>query len=74
MGRFIKIMGQLDVVDAVWDGTVKTLARGNGEIKELMSILRCHNFAGFFCLGGGSGYPGTLKEAADDLIWLLDNM
>lgn len=73
-GRFIKSIGQLDVTDALWDGTVKKLAAGNGEIKELISILRCHNFDGYLCLGGGTGYPGTLKEAADELVWLLDNM
>ncbi len=74
VGRFIKSIGQLDVVDGLWDGTPETLACGNGEIKELISILRCHNFAGYLCLGGGSDYPGTLKEAADELAWLLDNM
>ncbi len=73
-GRFIKIIGQLDITDAVWDGTLKPLARGNGEIKELISILRCHNFSGTFCLGGGTGAAGTLKENADQLLDLLDNM
>lgn len=74
VGRFIKIAGQLDLVDGIWDGSAKTLARGNGEVKELISIFRCRNFDGFMCLGGGADYPGSLKEAADDLIWLLDNM
>lgn len=74
IGRFIKIAGQLDLVDSVWDGEAKTLARGNGEVKELISIFRCRNFDGFMCLGGGAVYPGSLKDAADDLIWLLENM
>lgn len=73
-GRFVKTIRQLDIVDALWDGTLTPLARGNGEIKELMSILRCHNFSGYFCLGGGCGYPGTLKEAADAMMELLENM
>lgn len=73
-GRFVKIIRQLDIVDSLWDGTLTTLARGNGEIKELISILRCHNFSGYFCLGGGCGYPGTLKEAAGALLELLENM
>ena len=73
-GRFIKSIGQLDVVDALWDGSSTLLAYGNGEIKELISILRCHNYSGYLCLGGGTGYPGSLKEAADELIFLLDNM
>lgn len=74
VGRFIKTIGQLDVVDALWDGSPRPLAQGNGEIKELISILRCHNFSGYFTLGGGAAMPGTLKEVADDLAWLLDNM
>lgn len=73
-GRFIKIIGQLDINDAVWDGTLKPLARGNAEIKELISILRCHNFSGYFCLGGGSGAAGSLKENADALLDLIENM
>lgn len=74
IGRFIKTIGQLDLVDATWDGTATRFARGNGEVKELLSILRCHNFPGFVCLGGGAAYPGTLHEAAHDLIHLLENM
>ena len=73
-GRYIRLMGQLDIADGIWDGTPKTFVRGNGEVKELISILRCHNFDGFMCLGGGSVYPGSLQEAADEFIWMLDNM
>lgn len=74
IGRFIKTLAQLDINDALWDGTPQQLARGNGEIKEMISILRCHNFSGFFSLGGGIAAPVTLKEMADDFVWLLDNM
>ena len=74
IGRFIKSIGQLDIVDALWDGTAQPLARGNGEVKELISILRCHNFSGFFSLGGGIAMPVTLKEMTEDFSWLLDNM
>ena len=74
IGRFIKTIDQLDIVDALWDGTPQPLARGNGEIKELISILRCHNFAGFFSLGGGIMPVVSLKEMVEDFVWLLDNM
>jgi len=73
-GRFIRTLAQLDVTDATWDGQPKTLARGNGEIKELISILRCRNFSGVMTLGGGAVYPGSLREATADFVRLLDNM
>ena len=56
------------------DGTETELAGGNAEIKELISILRCGNFPGWFCLGGGAMYPGDLTEAADNFRLLLKNM
>ncbi|NMA43329.1 MAG: AAC(3) family N-acetyltransferase [Oligosphaeraceae bacterium] len=74
IGRFIKNIGQLDIVDATWNLCSTRLARGNAEIKELISILRCHHFSGFFTLGGGAVYPGDLKQAVQDFSDLLDNM
>jgi len=73
-GHFLKTIGQLDVADATWTGRPTTLAGGNAEIKELISILRCSNFDGYLCLGGGSVYPGTLSEAAEEFRWLLQTM
>ena len=74
LGRFIKTAVQLDVVDQTWAGEAARLACGNAEIKELISILRCGNFAGFMTLGGGSVYPGTLEDAVSDFTGLLDSM
>lgn len=73
-GRFIKITGQLDINDALFDGTPRAFARGKCGIKELISIFRCRNFDGFFSLGGGAVYPGTLEEAVADFVKMLDNM
>ena len=78
-GRFIKTMVQLDIVDAKWDGQATELARGNAEIKEMVSIMRCNGFPSakgncVMTLGGGSVYPGTLREAAADFEYILDNM
>ena len=73
-GHFIKFMNQLDLIDCKWDGEATSLAFGNGEIKELISILRCHNFSGFFCLGGGMSYPGSLEDAVNDFRNLLAAM
>ena len=74
IGRFIKTIEQLDIADMTWTEEPTRLACGNAEIKELISILRCHNFSGWFSLGGGARFPGTLKDAADDLFKLIDTM
>ena len=72
IGRFIKTTAQLDLTDAKWDGTPAKLAQGNGEVLEMLSILRCANFAGFVTLAGGHAYPGTLAEAAAQLSAALE--
>ena len=71
-GKFVRVIGQLDVCDALWDGTPTGLAQGNAEIHELISILRCRNFDGVFTLGGGAAYPGTLPQAAQEFIRMLE--
>lgn len=78
-GRFIKTMVQLDIVDAKFNGEETELACGNAEVKEMLSIMRCNGFPAVkgqcvISLGGGAKYPGTLREAASDLEYLLDNM
>ena len=74
LGRFVKTIEQLDLADMTWTEEPARLARGNAEIKELISILRCHHFTGWFSLGGGARFPGSLKDAADDLLKLIDAM
>lgn len=74
IGRFIKTIAQLDVIDATWTGEYTALARGHAEIKELISILRCQNFTGWLVLGGGGIYPGTLTQAVNHFQHLLDTM
>ncbi|MBR2441052.1 MAG: AAC(3) family N-acetyltransferase [Lentisphaeria bacterium] len=73
-GRFIKTTGQLDVADCTWDGNRTELALGNAEIKEMISIMRCRNFSGYFCLGGGAFYPGDLESAAGNFRQLMKNI
>ncbi len=70
-GRFLGILSQLDVCDCLWDGTPEKFAFGNCEIKELVSILRCHCFSGIFVLGGGAVCPGTLRETAAEFSAML---
>ncbi len=74
VGRFIKNTGQLDILDASWDTVSTCLAGGNAEIKELVSIFRCHNFGGWFTLGGGGSYPGSLTDAVRAFTRLLDTI
>jgi hypothetical protein len=74
VGRFIKSVEQLDINDAIWTGESTRLAKGNSEIKELISIFRCRNFSGYMVLGGGIKYPGSLEEAYNDFKHLLANM
>ena len=74
VGRFIKTIGQLDIADCTWDGTETDFAGGNAEIKEMVSILRCGNFSGYCCLGGGAVYPDDLNEAAENFRVMLKNM
>jgi hypothetical protein len=73
-GRFIRTAVQLDLADLTWDGRPTELAGGNAEVKELVSIMRCHNFSGFMTLGGGASYPGDLQEAVSNFTQLLDTM
>jgi len=73
-GRFIKTICALDIVDGLFDGTPTRLACGNAEIKELISILRCHSFPGIFTLGGGSIFPGNLMDARRQFEMILDSI
>ena len=73
-GRYIRKMGQLDIVDALRTGEATAFAKGNGELRELISILRCGSFFGYFCLGGGAAYPGTLKDAVKDFFEQLEKI
>jgi len=65
---------QLEIEDATFDGTPQVLARGNGEIKELMSVLRCRRFAGWFVLGAGNRAVGSLEDAVGRLETLLNEI
>lgn len=70
-GRFIRTMASLDVNDALWDGTPRHLAQGNAEIKELVSIVRCRNFAGTLVLGGGAPCMASARDFCQDFKGLL---
>jgi aminoglycoside 3-N-acetyltransferase len=72
--RCRRFMKQLEVADALYDCRDVGLARGNAEIKELVSILRCSSFAGNLVLGEGLRATGSLKDATERFWDLVDNM
>lgn len=69
-----RFVNQLDVEDALWDGSPAPLAGGNAEIKEMISILRCAGFSGWMTLGARNRYSGTLADAAARFGRLLETM
>jgi len=65
---------QLDVEDMTFDGMPVSLAEGNAEVKELISILRCRNFSGRIVLGAKNRFTATLQESAAEFKYLLETM
>ncbi len=64
----------LEISDALYAGPARPLARGNAEIKEMVSILRAASFRGEMILGADNTACGTLEEAARAFEHLLDTM
>lgn len=61
--------------DALFSGEPQLPGYGNAEIKELISILRCWCFSGFFCLKPGIGQgKENFNKAADSFWHLLETM
>lgn len=69
-----RFVDQLDLEDGTYDGRPQCLARGNAEVKEMISILRCASFAGHLTLTAGNRPTATLVEAAARLEFLLESM
>ena len=65
-------IGYLAIADAAADGTQCLPGSGNGEVKELMSILRCASFDGYFSLGCNAGAALPFAVIADAFYRLLD--
>lgn len=61
-----KRIGQLYLNDGTRDGQVTPLVCGNGEIKELVSILSCKSFSGTMVLDRSLRAFGDLGAAARD--------
>ena len=70
-GKFRKYISQLDIEDALFDGTPTNWVSGNAEIKELVSILRCASFPGFMTISGKNRNLGKAKDLAENFLKLL---
>ncbi|MCX6983315.1 MAG: hypothetical protein NT118_01000, partial [Lentisphaerae bacterium] len=73
-GKFRKYMDQLDIEDGTFAGMPTGLARGNAEIKELVSILRCASFGGFMTLAASTRHVGNVTAIAAEFRKLLDEI
>ena len=69
-----RFVDQLDVADATFEGDATPLAEGNCEIKEMISILRCAGFDGWFTLTGGRQGGEDLRQTCTRFMGLLDSM
>jgi sugar phosphate isomerase/epimerase len=69
-----RFVDQLDLEDALYDGSPRALGQGNAEIKEMVSILSAASFSGTVVLGPGNRAVGSLLEATRRFEYLLDTM
>jgi aminoglycoside 3-N-acetyltransferase len=65
--KLSKVMGNLYLTDSLTSGQQTLLAQGHGEVKELISALRCRGFQGYFTVGSlmGSDPFGIERRLAD---------
>ena len=61
----------LYINDALFSGEAKPPGYGNAEIKELISILRCWCFSGYFCLKPGTGRDRENFNTSANSFWHL---
>ena len=73
LGRLKKFIRQLYINDGTFAGASTSLAGGNAEIKELISILRWSGFDGYFVLEGNPGQIDYDQRAAT-LFEMLDEL
>jgi aminoglycoside 3-N-acetyltransferase len=69
--RLKRFTDQLDLHDATFAGEPTRIGYGNGEVKELVSILRCSSFDGTIVLGAGNAAVADLRQTAIDLERML---
>jgi aminoglycoside 3-N-acetyltransferase len=70
---FRRYIGMLYLADATFAGKYTQPARGNGEVKELLSVMRCRSFAGRVVIATGPGGPG-FRELVEGFWAMMDGM
>lgn len=73
-GVLRKKMARFCVDDATFDGTPALPGRGNGEVKEIISMLRCRAYDGVVTLRSRTKGVAAFREAAAAFWRLLDTM
>ena len=66
-------IGMLYLDDATFGGEYTLPGHGNGEVKELLSILRCRSFAGRVVLATGPGGP-RFREIVEGFWALMESL
>lgn len=64
----------LYIDDATFDGEPTVAGMGNGEIKEIISILRCRGFDGVMTIRSHERGIPAFRDAACAFWWLLESM
>jgi aminoglycoside 3-N-acetyltransferase len=72
--RLRRFIDQVDLEDGLFDGSPTALARGNGEVKEIVSILSACSFSGLLVLGPRNRATGDLSAAAAAFDRVLDTI
>ncbi|MDD4558917.1 MAG: AAC(3) family N-acetyltransferase [bacterium] len=60
--------------DALFDGTPALPGQGNGEVKEIISMLRCRGFGGTIALRSCNKGAAAFRQAAEAFWCMLENM
>ncbi len=68
---FRRRIGLLSLMDATFGGRHTRPGRGNGEVKELLSVMRCRSFAGRVVIGTGPGGP-CFRDLVDGFWELME--
>lgn len=73
-GTMRKQMAHFYIDDATFDGKSALPGKGNGEVKEIISMLRCRSYGGVMTLRSRAAGVSNFRKMAKAFWRLLDNM